>query len=250
MTKITFLGTGWAIPTKTRSSTSILIQTKTNQQPKNILIDSGGDIAQKLTKTNTPLTKINHILLTHAHTDHIDGIPGLLHASWLSGQKQNIKITSTPQAIQKIKKIIKAHQFNFPFQIEYQEITGEGVLENGVKYREVKHKNQALAYRYKDVTYSGDTKPCENLNKLAQNTELLIHEATFPTGEEKKAHKTGHSTVTDAIKTAIKTSTKKLAIIHHKPEIDIKKQIKTAKQKLDTKKIKIKSPKDLDTIKI
>ncbi|OUJ18861.1 Ribonuclease Z beta-lactamase superfamily hydrolase [Methanonatronarchaeum thermophilum] len=243
MTKTTFLGTGWAVPTKKRSSTSILIQ------PKNILIDCGGDIAHKLTKKDIPLTEIKDILLTHAHTDHINGLPGLLQASWLSGQKENIKITSTPKAIKKTKKIIKSHEFNFPFEIKYQKITGKGKLDNNVKYTEVKHKDQALAYRYKNITYSGDTKPCQNLNKLAKNTNLLIHEATFPTGQEKQAHQTGHSTIADAIKTAQKTKTKKLAIIHHKPKINIKKQIKQTKKELKAKKINIKIPKDLDTIK-
>ncbi|RZN60990.1 MBL fold metallo-hydrolase [Methanonatronarchaeum sp. AMET6-2] len=243
MKEIIFLGAGWAVPTKERGSTSILIKTN-----KNILLDCGGNVAQKLVKTDTPLTEIHQIYLTHAHTDHIDGLPGLLHASWLSGRENDINIVGSPKTIGKTRNIIKSYEFDFPFNINYKEIEGKGSI-NDVQYTEVEHKDQSLAYRHKDITYSGDTKPCDNLQKLAMNTELLIHEATFPSTQQKKAIETRHSTVKDAVKTAKQTKANKLALIHHKPEVKINQEIKEAKKTIDID-IDITAPRDLDKIQL
>ena len=49
------------------------------------------------------------------------------------------------------------------------------------------------------LTFSGDTKPCENLVKMGQNSDLLIHEATMEDGWETEAEKKRHSTTSQAI---------------------------------------------------
>ncbi len=62
--------------------------------------------------------------------------------------------------------------------------------------------------------YITDTKYCPNSVKLAMNTNILYHEATFSESLADKAAETGHSTSADAARVANEAQTKLLVISH------------------------------------
>lgn len=62
--------------------------------------------------------------------------------------------------------------------------------------------------------YITDTKYCPNAVKLAMNTNILYHEATFSESLAEKAAETGHSTSADAARVANEAQTKLLVIGH------------------------------------
>ena len=62
--------------------------------------------------------------------------------------------------------------------------------------------------------YITDTKYCPNAVKLAMNTNILYHEATFSESLADKAAETGHSTSADAARVANEAQTKLLVIGH------------------------------------
>lgn len=62
--------------------------------------------------------------------------------------------------------------------------------------------------------YITDTEYCPNSVKLAMNTNILFHEATFGENLEDKAATNGHSTATDAARVANEAKTKLLVIGH------------------------------------
>ncbi|MFU8813435.1 MAG: ribonuclease Z [Balneolaceae bacterium] len=62
--------------------------------------------------------------------------------------------------------------------------------------------------------YITDTKYCPNSVKLAMNTNILYHEATFSNSLADKAAETGHSTSADAARVATESQTKLLVIGH------------------------------------
>jgi len=64
------------------------------------------------------------------------------------------------------------------------------------------------------VTILGDTRVCENAVLLADDADLLIHEATFSADEEALAHEYFHSTTLQAADTALKARAKKLCVTH------------------------------------
>ncbi|MBH5317768.1 ribonuclease Z [Paenibacillus sp. GSMTC-2017] len=64
------------------------------------------------------------------------------------------------------------------------------------------------------VTILGDTSPCESAMLLAQNADVLVHEATFAAGMEEKAHEFGHCTTVDAATTAKLAGARKLVLTH------------------------------------
>lgn len=62
--------------------------------------------------------------------------------------------------------------------------------------------------------YVSDTEYCPNAVKLAMNTNILYHEATFGNQLADKAKETGHSTAGDAARVATEAQTKLLVIGH------------------------------------
>jgi ribonuclease Z len=62
--------------------------------------------------------------------------------------------------------------------------------------------------------YVTDTKYCPNSVKLAKNTNILLHEATFSKEMAEKARETGHSTTAVAVRVANESKTKLLVITH------------------------------------
>ena len=59
-----------------------------------------------------------------------------------------------------------------------------------------------------------DTRFCQNAVKLAKDTSILYHEATFGSSLEDKAYETGHSTAEDAANVARQANTNLLVISH------------------------------------
>jgi ribonuclease Z len=84
--KIIFLGTSSMVPTKERNHTSIFISYKS----EGILIDCGENTQRQLIKKGISLSKITKVFITHWHSDHVLGLPGLIQS--LGSYKENAKI--------------------------------------------------------------------------------------------------------------------------------------------------------------
>lgn len=64
------------------------------------------------------------------------------------------------------------------------------------------------------LTYSGDTQSSDELVRLAQNSSLLIHEATFQDDLEEMATQKRHSTISQAILQAQKSNAEYTILTH------------------------------------
>lgn len=64
------------------------------------------------------------------------------------------------------------------------------------------------------IVYSGDTRPSEKIADLAENADVLIHEATLSDDLAKKAEEEGHSTPSEAAQIALKANVKLLVLTH------------------------------------
>jgi ribonuclease Z len=113
------------------------------------------------------------------------------------------------------------------------------------KGKVVKIKDVATVKSGLKVVYSGDTKPCDNLVKLAHGADLLIHDGTFLEEEEGKAH----ADVKQAAKIAKKAKVKELILTHISRrytetkdlEVEAKKVFSSTKVAHDFMKVKLKN---------
>ncbi len=86
--KLIFLGTSSTVPTITRNHSSIYLKYKN----EDILIDCGEGTQRQIRKAKINPCKITRLLITHLHSDHVLGIPGLFQTLNLNGYKKILKI--------------------------------------------------------------------------------------------------------------------------------------------------------------
>jgi ribonuclease Z len=126
--EIHILGTSSAIPAFDRYPTSQFIQINGSY----ILVDCGEGTQMQLRKYHLPYARIDVILISHLHGDHIFGLPGLLTSlSLLQRQKELIIIA--PPALSDILNTIFKHseaKINYPIQFIFTNQKVEKIFEN------------------------------------------------------------------------------------------------------------------------
>ena len=243
--ELTLLGTGCPSVDHKRFGPSNLISTKKTK----ILVDCGSGITQRLHELKVSSADIDALFFTHLHSDHAVDIYQLIISSWHSYRIKPWKIYGPKGTKKFVKKIMdawaderklrisyesRASASAFDIQVtEFKSIGNIKIKDLSIKYFEVDHKPVKYAYGFsftnknKKLTISGDTRPCENLMKYAQRSDVLLHEV-FIEGEilqiskmrtEKTLHnvKSYHTTSTQVGKVAFIARAKKLVLTHFVP---------------------------------
>src|SRR5262245_66267991 len=73
MFALTFLGTSASVPSAERNHPGLLIEAGSHR----ILVDCGEGTQRQLLRSGAGFRRLDRILLTHGHFDHVLGIPGL-----------------------------------------------------------------------------------------------------------------------------------------------------------------------------
>jgi len=243
--KLTLLGTGCPSVDHKRFGPSNLITTNKAK----ILVDCGSGITQRLHQLKVSSANIDALLFTHLHSDHAVDLYQLIISSWHSYRIKPWKIYGPKGTKKFVNKIMdawaderklrisyEARALTKAFKIDVIEFKSFGeikVKDLKIKYFEVDHKPVKYAYGFafihnnKKLTISGDTKPCENLMKYAQKSDVLLHEV-FIEGEILKTNKmrtkktlhnvkSYHTTSSQVGKVAFITQSKKLVLTHFVP---------------------------------
>lgn len=88
MVSVTFLGTGPGDVMPGRFQSSILLDCG----GRLILLDAGEPCSGRLLELGVSLPDLDAVWITHAHSDHVGGLPLLLQASWLHGRRRNLPL--------------------------------------------------------------------------------------------------------------------------------------------------------------
>ena len=243
--ELTLLGTGCPSVDHKRFGPSNLVSTKKSK----ILVDCGSGITQRLHELKVSSADIDALLFTHLHSDHAVDLYQLIISSWHSYRVKPWKIYGPNGTKKFVKKIMEAwadeRKLRISYEarasvkafdievIEFKSIGNLKIKDIKIKYFEVDHKPVKFAYGFcftnknKKLTISGDTKPCENLMKYAQKSDVLLHEV-FIEGEileinKMRTQKTLHNvqsyhTISSEVgKVAFIVSAKKLVLTHFVP---------------------------------
>ncbi|XP_050542925.1 ribonuclease Z, mitochondrial [Daktulosphaira vitifoliae] len=240
--KITFLGTGSCIPSKTRNTSGILVYTDHSEC---MLLDCGegtyGQLVRHfgLSGTEKVLADLKAIYISHLHADHHIGLIGVFSALQNLKKKGLIAFDHQPVYLLAPMQIMtwlnfyhrRFAELNTEFQLisnadldfeSQNTINGNLLKQTSMKSIEttlVRHCPNAfgVSFTHKNnwkVTYSGDTMPCDSLVKLGKNCNLLIHEATMEDQLLSEAKKKMHSTMSQAINIGRKMNAKFILLTH------------------------------------
>lgn len=87
MFALTFLGTSASVPSAERNHPALLVEAA----GKRVLVDCGEGTQRQLLRSGSGFRRLDRVLLTHAHLDHVLGIPGLFSTL---GLRQSAEVMS------------------------------------------------------------------------------------------------------------------------------------------------------------
>jgi ribonuclease Z len=201
---VLLVGTGTPLPDVSRAGPSSLVAAG----PHLYLVDAGTDAARNLQLWKVPLNKIDAVLITHLHSDHIGGLAEIRLQSWVAGRKTPLKVYGPPGIERVVAGFNEAYAIDDGYRVKHHgaamlppdavklvavpiDFTGEtapvfdaaGLKVTAIR---VKHEPATPAYGYRfdfagrTVTISGDTAYDEDLGRAAKGSDVLVHEGLAP----------------------------------------------------------------------
>src|SRR5262249_42312425 len=95
---VVLCGTGSPLPDPTRSGPCMAIVTKT----KVLVVDAGSGAARKLLWLGVRVGDVDGVLLTHFHSDHIDGLGELVLQRWAGGARNTPLPVYAPPGVERV----------------------------------------------------------------------------------------------------------------------------------------------------
>ena len=143
--KVIFLGTSGSVPTTKRGMPSLVVQ----REGELLMFDCGEGTQRQMIKAGLGFGRPMKIFISHMHSDHILGLPGLLQTMSMMGRVKPLQIYG-PQALEDfLEHVIETiiGELNYPLEI-YS--TSEGETCRGSDYSiqavETDHSIQNFSY--------------------------------------------------------------------------------------------------------
>lgn len=227
--RVVLLGTAAALPSAERDNTALVVV----GAGSTLLVDCPGAAYAKLLRAGVAPRAITHLLLTHTHTDHSAGLPGLLQSLWLGGRTAPLPLLGRSDVQALVDRVLESYRpfgdrtpFALPRQVLPDVESAAPVLETAdfrVWTAPTDHSVPSVAVRVEAratggcVVYSSDTRPCEAVVRLGRQATLLLHEATYTAAGAAEASQHAHSTAAQAAEVARRAGAQWLGLVHFTP---------------------------------
>jgi ribonuclease BN (tRNA processing enzyme) len=191
---VVMLGTGTPRPTPDAwgPATAVVVGRRV------FLVDAGVGVERRLAAAGLPTTGVTATFITHLHSDHVLGLADLIFTSWVLGRTRPFPVFG-PHGLARMTQHLYAafsedirirtegleHESRDGYRIAVREI-GPGVVydSGGVRVTAflVQHGEWREAYGYRfdapgrSIVLSGDTRPSQELVRMATGVDVLIHE--------------------------------------------------------------------------
>lgn len=219
MPKLIILGSSNAIPDEKHENTHMALL----GSERAILIDCVSNPVVRLAQAGIDFNQqLTDLILTHFHPDHVSGVPLLLMNMWLLGRKRPLHIYGLHHTLDRVVDLMGFYDWehwpNF-FPVVFHHLPNQEMMpvietrEFNVFSSPVRHLVPTIGLRVefpesgRVLAYSCDTEPCPEVVKLANNADVLIHEAAGAS--------MGHSSASQAGSIARDAHTQKLYLIHY-----------------------------------
>jgi ribonuclease Z len=172
-----------------------------------LVFDAGDGAARGIGRLGFDLGRVDDLLLTHLHSDHLDGLGGLLLQRWVAGGHAAPLPVHGPRGVETVVDGLgRAYSADASYRVAHHgaqvvppsgaggvarpvDVPDEGravVVADGdlevvafAVHHEPVHPSLGYRIRYKDrvVVLSGDTKASDAVRREAAGADLLVHEA-------------------------------------------------------------------------
>ncbi|ADQ66820.1 metal-dependent hydrolase [Halogeometricum borinquense DSM 11551] len=199
--RVTFLGTGSAMPLPDRVQTGLLVES----DERSLLVDCGSGVLNRLTNTDVGYEGIGTVLLTHHHLDHVSDLLALLKARWLAGET-HLEVVGPTGTKRLLDGLLDVHDYlQDRVELRIREVTAGSFEVAGfeIEATETRHSKDCLAYRFHgdsdagdddrsggDFVFSGDSEAFEGLANFADGAAVLAHDCSFPDEVDVSNHPT------------------------------------------------------------
>jgi len=176
-----------------------------------VLVDVGDGILRDLLRLGYDFKRLEAIIITHGHFDHVGGLWTLLGFLRMIGRRKDLLIIAPSNCIEAeklVKSFTRVYSETMPFKIILKELSDEGkvniskitvqafpVIHRGaIKLFGILGRIPALGYSIsygkQRIVISGDTGICQSLVKFTQGADLAILEATInkKTAKDSEVH--------------------------------------------------------------
>ena len=138
--RVTFLGTGGAVPTTERGPSALLVE----RDGERLLFDCGEGTQRQMMRFGTGFA-ISHLFVTHLHGDHVLGIPGLIQTLDFNGREEPLALYGPPGSKRHLRSLIEAGGYRPDFPITINEVRPGSVALDAAEYEvrtfETDHRN-------------------------------------------------------------------------------------------------------------
>ncbi|GMO58896.1 MAG: MBL fold metallo-hydrolase [Treponemataceae bacterium] len=208
-----------------------------SKEGTHLIFDAGSGI-RVLSKVGVqPENKTYHILFSHFHWDHIQGLPFCDFAydknyslHFYSVKKDVAKILSDqmmppyfPVSFEAFNAKIEFHQFesDVPFKISELQIVSKKMMHpGGSQFFAVTEGKKKFIYATDAELSSIDFEATDENAAFFQNADVIVLDAQYTFQEAIAKENWGHSAFCYAVDFAVRWSIKKLYLFHHEPSYD------------------------------
>ena len=247
-TRLVLLGTGTpnADPERSGPATAVVVDDRA------YLIDAGPGIVRRAAlaarEKDMPALSasgLNHVFITHLHSDHTVGLPDLLYSPWVLDRPDRLNVFGPPGLQGMMNGIAEAWSEDISIRtdgLEPRDSNREGYRPNtnelkpGLVYEDelvrvyaipVKHGSWEHSYGYRfegpdrTIVISGDAAPSESLVEACNGCDILLHEVysaerfTTRPPEWQAYHSEFHTSTTQLANIANRSRPGMLVLYHH-----------------------------------
>jgi ribonuclease BN (tRNA processing enzyme) len=203
-TRLILLGTGGGPrPRKVSSASAQVIVANDTAY----VVDCGNGVARQLIFAGVPLPKLRHVFITHHHSDHNADYGNLIWLAWTAGLRTRVDTWGPPPLEKMTKLFFEMNAYDIDTRIadegrvtlvplvHVHELSQGGPVMQDENVRVtaalVHHPPVVPSFGYRfdasdrSIVISGDTAPSDNLIKLAQGADVLVHDALYVPGVDR-----------------------------------------------------------------
>lgn len=224
MPRLHLLGTGASLSGPGRTTTMLALESGESI----VLIDCGADPIQRMLAGGLDPRRIDLLILTHEHPDHVSGFPLLVQKLWLANRGRDLDVLGPARALEQARKLFDSFDTTgwkgLPRLVWKEAEAREGVeswsdgtwsiaTSPGAHGRTPTAAVRATARESGGVVvYSSDTERSDAVVRLGRGASILVHEAT--------GGFRGHSSAEDAARVAAEADAQKLVLVHLPPQAE------------------------------